>query len=532
MKCLRVPIAAILLLLVSTTSCGGEGPNPRPDSKGPDATLGEPAAEQRESIHDRVVHIEPELITEVPSIPRLCDELSLDTQRVDVGGAELHVELEGEGTPLVLINGGPGGTHHGFHPWFARAAAYARVIYYDQRGCGLSDFAPGEEGYSVGQAVDDLDALRQALNIDKWVLLGYSYGGFVAQLYTVTHPEGVAGLVLLGASPAAGGETGSSRQNDFLSPEELERKDEIRRQLQSLSQERDLSTRDYTRLLVYNNFINGDWKRQNYYKPSTERMAQVALYEWDHDDDFNGTVGATMSGIDLAGAFDENPIPTLILEGRWDLTWGEVKPSLMQRLHPRGELVLFENAGHGIYDEETDRFFEVLGGFIRDLPEVSETAVAAWAETLPDWKAERAESPAYALSGTGWGWNSSRRLAEDYSRDWLEELDDTRSLLRIGFAHYDVEDYDEALFVFERMADLAAGAGDAGYAAVALIWQGHMLDLLGRREEAVTVYQRVVDMSVEGTYSHGQYGMRYSLSPYARERLTDPFERIDNRDPS
>ena len=51
---------------------------------------------------------------------------------------------------LVLIHGGPGGTHHYFHPWFSRAAGFARIIYYDQRGCGLSEFAPGEEGVLRG----------------------------------------------------------------------------------------------------------------------------------------------------------------------------------------------------------------------------------------------------------------------------------------------------------------------------------------------------------------------------------------------
>ena len=60
---------------------------------------------------------------------------------------------------MVLLHGGPGGTHHYFHPTFSRAAEFSRVIYYDQRGCGLSDYAPGE-GYTIQQAADDIEALR------------------------------------------------------------------------------------------------------------------------------------------------------------------------------------------------------------------------------------------------------------------------------------------------------------------------------------------------------------------------------------
>ena len=86
--------------------------------------------------------------------------------------------------PVVLLNGGPGATHHYFHPWFSRAKDFARVIYYDQRGCGLSDYNPGA-GYSVFQAVEDLEQLRRALEIDQWVVAGHSYGGYLAQQYAV-----------------------------------------------------------------------------------------------------------------------------------------------------------------------------------------------------------------------------------------------------------------------------------------------------------------------------------------------------------
>ncbi|UCH96436.1 MAG: alpha/beta hydrolase [Candidatus Aminicenantes bacterium] len=291
------------------------------------------SAKKRESILDRVVVIEPELITEIPKVSRWCDRLDLVKQRINVGDAELYVEEEGKGTPLVLINGGPGGTHHYFHPWFSRAKDYARVLYYDQRGCGLSDFKPGENGYSVEQAVSDLDALRKAKKIDKWVVLGYSYGGFLAQYYTINYPQHVAGLVLLGTSPGMWTKTGPSRQGQFLSDSERARMNEIHKQLRQLDIKKDLPRSKLIQVLLYNNFINGDWKRQHFYKPSRERMAQIALYEWDHDDNFNGILNNSMSRVDLTGAFASNPIPTLILEGKWDLTWGKKKPGILKKNH-------------------------------------------------------------------------------------------------------------------------------------------------------------------------------------------------------
>ena len=488
--------------------------------------------EQRESVLDGVVYIEPELITEIPAVPRWCDRLELERRRVDVGDAELFVEVEGSGIPLVLINGGPGGTHHYFHPWFSRAKDYARVIYYDQRGCGLSDFEAGEEGYSVEQAVADLDALRRALGVDKWVILGYSYGGFLGQLYTLRHPENVAGLILLGALPGMWVDLGDSRQKEFLTAEELARKKEIREQVQHFSKETEMSRREYVQLLLYNNFLNGDWKRQQFYRPSPERLAQIALYEWDNDTDFNSVMSASNERVDFTGAFKENPIPTLILEGKWDLTWGESKPGTLAANHPQAESVVFQNAGHGIYDEEPERFFEVVEDFVRTLPEVSPAAIAAFKGALGRWERDKAASPEYAVRSVGWGLSSSHKLAEQYEVNWLTQFHDPLNFLRIGFALYDVEDYEQALPVFERMVQAAVAEESPTWEAVGVIWQGHMLDLLGRREEAIERYGRVAAMNVEETTHHNSYGMGYSPSQYAGERTATPFERIENQWPS
>ena len=485
----------------------------------------------RESILDEVVYIEPELITEIPPAERWCDRLRLTKHRINVRDAELYVEEEGKGVPLILINGGPGGTHHYFHPWFSLAKKYARLIYYDQRGCGLSDFKPGKDGYSVYQAVDDLDAIRRTLNIDKWVLLGYSYGGFLAQFYTINYPENVAGLILLGASPQVQADTGSSRQGQFISDEEKARLKELRGELQQLSKEKDLPREKYIQLLIYNNFLNGDWKRQHFYKPSQERLSQIALYEWVNDGNFNGIMNRSQGTVDLAGAFEECPIPTLILEGKWDLTWGEKKKDVLKNNHPKAQMIVFENAAHGIYDEEPEKFFAVLKEFIISLPRVSEIEVSAYKASLRFWEQEKTASPDQILGSYGWGWSSSQKIAERYSQDWLEKFKQVRSFLRLGFALYDVEEYEEALSVFERMQDAAEKQSEHAMEAIALIWQGHMLDLLEKRAAAIEKYSQAADMNLEDTWMHSQYGLQYSLSPYARERMEKPFERLNNTDP-
>ena len=56
-----------------------------------------------------------------------------------------------------------------------------------------------------------------------------------------------------------------------------------------------------------------------------------------------------------------------------------------------------------------------------------------------------------------------------------------------------------------------------------------MLDLMKKREDAISRYKKVVAMNLDFSPSHGQYGLRYEVTPYARERIKSPFKRIENR---
>ena len=83
-------------------------------------------------------------------------------------------------------------------------------------------------------------------------------------------------------------------------------------------------------------------------------------------------------------------------------------------------------------------------------------------------------------------------------------------MLKIGFALYDATRYDEALAAFEKLQE-TVGDNQRGQAA-ALIWQGQMLDLLGRRGEAVAIYRKVADMGLTSRTIHAQYGLDYTFS--------------------
>jgi proline iminopeptidase len=336
--------------------------------------------QEKETILDRKVHLEQKIILDIPQVPRFCEKMNIEKKRVNIGDCELYCGIEGAGMPIVLLHGGPGATHHYFHPYFSQAKGFAKIIYYDQRGCGLSDYEPGE-GYTVDQAANDLENLRKALKIEKWIVLGHSYGGLLAQYYTQKYPDNIAGLVLVGSSLAMQVSLNPTRQFDFMSKEERAKIKEIR--AKAANDELTVGQN------IFNAFLNGDWKRQCYYKPSRERIAQIALYEWQHDKNFNQIMSIDSDKIDLKGAFNNCPIPTLIIEGKWDLTWNTDKPEKLHQNHPGSQLIMFENSSHNPFEDEPEKFFSLLKSFVSDLKDIPGSDLKQWKEYLITWRAKK-----------------------------------------------------------------------------------------------------------------------------------------------
>jgi proline iminopeptidase len=112
---------------------------------------------------------------------------------------ELHFEECGNpgGQPVVVLHGGPGG---GTMPFLRRLhdPAHYRIILFDQRGCGKSTPHAELRENTTWDLVADMERLRQNLGIERWQVLGGSWGSTLALAYAETHPERVTGLVLRG----------------------------------------------------------------------------------------------------------------------------------------------------------------------------------------------------------------------------------------------------------------------------------------------------------------------------------------------
>jgi len=119
------------------------------------------------------------------------------------GKHKIYYEQSGnpQGLPVVVLHGGPGGgTSPNLRSYF-NPDGY-RIILLDQRGCGKSTPHASEdislEDNTTWHLVADIEALRQKLGIDKWVVFGGSWGSTLSLAYALTHPEHVSGLILRG----------------------------------------------------------------------------------------------------------------------------------------------------------------------------------------------------------------------------------------------------------------------------------------------------------------------------------------------
>lgn len=132
--------------------------------------------------------------------------------RIEIApGVRVFVDVQGPGLvpdgplmrelpTLICMHGGPGFDHSAFKPGFACLSDVAQIVYYDHRGHGRSDPRPRSE-WNLDTWADDVVRLSDALGLVKPIVLGQSFGGFVAQRYLARHPGHAGKVILSSTSP-------------------------------------------------------------------------------------------------------------------------------------------------------------------------------------------------------------------------------------------------------------------------------------------------------------------------------------------
>jgi proline iminopeptidase len=240
-------------------------------------------------------------------------------------------------TPLVCLHGGPGSTHNYFRP-LERLADERPVVLYDQLGCGRSDRPEAE--WSLGVFMDELDALREHLGLDRIHLLGTSWGGMLALEHALAHPESVRSL-LLSSTLASADEwvVEVKRLRDATGIEDDEEANvEIERR----------------------HFFRGTEEPLELLRMREEKSSAVYEAMWGSNE---WTMTGALRGWDVRPRLGELRMPTLILRGAHDLSTDAISRTLTDGI-PHAREVVFEESSHTPVLEETERYLRCVREFL------------------------------------------------------------------------------------------------------------------------------------------------------------------------
>ena len=264
-------------------------------------------------------------------------------------------ELESGRTPLLALHGGPGSTHHYFAPLERLAEDTRPVVLYDQVGCGGSEKQPDVD-WSLELFLDELDALRDELALDRVHLLGTSWGGMLALEHALRRPGTLASLILSSTLAYVGDwEAEARRLRDDLPPD-------VRATLDRHEAAGTYDDPEYLRAMAAfdaRHFHRGEprpeLERMKAEKSDAAYRAMVGPNEW--------TMTGVLQGWDVRARLSELDVPVLVVRGLYDLCTDPTARTLVDGI--RGaQYAIFEHSSHTPVLEETERYLETVRGFL------------------------------------------------------------------------------------------------------------------------------------------------------------------------
>jgi pimeloyl-ACP methyl ester carboxylesterase len=266
----------------------------------------------------------------------------------DVEGTKLRPEGSAmrEMPTLLLLHGGPGFDHSGFKPDFSQLADIAQIVYLDHRGSGRSERGPVDR-WKLEQWANDIRSFCEALDIQRPIVMGQSFGGAVAIEYAIRYPELPSKLVISSALVRSigersfamferlGGATARQAAIGFWSNPNTDTRKDYFTYCMPLLTRKQMSPEFYSR---------------------TVRNPEVADFFFREE----------LKTLDLRPHLSRIQCPTLVAGGEDDPVTTIQDAEDVAAAIP-SNLVRFErftNAGHGVYRDQPEKFFEVLREFI------------------------------------------------------------------------------------------------------------------------------------------------------------------------
>ena len=303
-----------------------------------------------------------------------------DTGFLKKGKHEIYYEQCGnpKGKPAIFLHGGPGGGCGSLSRRFFNPKKY-RIILFDQRGCGRSKPHTCLEDNTTWHLIEDIESIRERLDIKKWLVFGGSWGSTLAIAYAQKHPKNVSQMVLRGIFMLRHKELqwfyqyGASEMypeawQGFLKEIPENERDNLiesyRKVFYGKNKEKQLSAaKAWSKWEASCSFINynPDAVRESI---NAEFALAFALIENHYfvNKGFLDNENQLLDNIDII-----RNIPAIIIQGRYDVV---CPPTSAYELHskwPESELIIAPFSGHSAFEKEiTHELIKATNKFIQN----------------------------------------------------------------------------------------------------------------------------------------------------------------------
>lgn len=279
-------------------------------------------------------------------------------RQIDLGDVCLSVAEAGSGQrPMLLVHGFTGAKED-FTPWLDQlAAAGWHAVAPDLRGHGASSKPQAESAYSFELLADDALRLADALGWERFVLLGHSMGGMVAQFMARTAPSRLTGLILMDTAPGPLGHLNLDLVNLAA---DIARDQGMAALAKVIAQEQGPLRSPAHRRLLDERPGYAEFCERKFLATSSALYAAMApefVTTPDRLDDLRRLPAS---------------LPVLVIAGEQDD--GFLRPSRqIAAAIPHSRLEIIADAGHSPQFENTDAWWKALTGYLTGLPAVSQT---------------------------------------------------------------------------------------------------------------------------------------------------------------
>jgi proline iminopeptidase len=277
---------------------------------------------------------------------------------VTVTGGKIYYKKVGEGnkTPVILLHGGPGGTHVSLMKLEALADERP-VIFYDQLGSGRSDRPTDMSLWHVDRFVEELGQIREALGLTQLHILGHSWGTMLAASYLLTKPEGVQSVIF--SSPCLSAPQWERDQDEHLK----QLPQDIQDILSKCEREGTTDSEEYkSAMKVFNkHFVYRLDSKPKELESEYAKLNEVVYNKMWGPSEFYTT--GNLKTFDVTNRLNEIQMPALFTCGRFD----EAAPSTVEgysRHLPGSKFHVYENSAHLAYLEETEEYIRVVREFL------------------------------------------------------------------------------------------------------------------------------------------------------------------------